>query len=78
MTALMVETKPYWFRLLLVLPLFFAGNALADAYTDSWGPAIGEKVPQLQATDHTGQLRDLESLAADNGLLLFMNRSADW
>ena len=53
-------------------------NATADEYTDQWGPPLGETVPILEAHDHTGTLRTLDNLKGSKGLLLFMNRSADW
>lgn len=51
---------------------------MADEYTDKWGPQLGEKLPVLEAYDHTGALRTLENLRGERGLLLFLNRSADW
>ena len=53
-------------------------SARADEYTDHWGPPVGETVPVLEAHDHTGTLRTLANLTGERGLLLFMNRSADW
>ena len=55
-----------------------ASSALADAYTDGWGLAVGAKAPTIKALDQTGAVRDLSSLAGERGLLLFLNRSADW
>ena len=52
--------------------------ASADDYSDQWGPAIGSALPVLEAYDQSGALRTLDNLAGDNGLLLFLNRSADW
>ena len=51
--------------------------ALADEFSESWGPAIGTPVT-LEAPDQTGVLRSLDDLAGEQGLLLFLNRSADW
>lgn len=48
------------------------------AYSDVWGPPLGEPVPLLQALDQEGRLRSLGDLAGDRGLLLFLVRSADW
>ena len=61
---------------LLVLAMFCAAANAAEFAAD-WGPAIGGKVA-LQAYDQDGELRTLENLAGERGLLLFMNRSADW
>ncbi len=35
-------------------------------------------MPLLEAPDHTGTLRTLPDLAGEQGLLLFLSRSADW
>ena len=61
--------------LLTVLTHF---DATADEYTDHWGPPVGESVPVLEAHDHAGTVRTLANLTGARGLLLFMNRSADW
>ena len=63
---------------LLVPALGVASAAGADEYSDGWGPAVGTQVPVLEARDQSGQLRTLGDLAGEQGLLLFMNRSADW
>ena len=55
-----------------------ASAALAEDYAAGWGLAVGAKAPAIQAQDQGGALRDLASLAGERGLLLFMNRSADW
>ncbi len=47
-------------------------------YRDDWGPDVGSVLPMLAANDHTGASRTLENLAVERGLLLFLNRSADW
>ena len=54
-----------------------AGVAAAD-YQDDWGPAVGSAMPPIDAPDHTGAPRALADLTGTNGLLLFVNRSADW
>ena len=61
---------------LCVLPL--AQNVLADDYSAGWGPAVGSMMPVLEAPDHTGKVRTLDDLTGDQGLLLFLSRSADW
>lgn len=50
----------------------------ADDYSGNWGPATGSQLPVLEAYDQEGQLQTLDSLTGDQGLLLFLNRSADW
>ena len=64
-------------RLLVPLLAFFAplGNA---EYADEWGPAVGAQLPVLEALDQDGNPQTLASLAGEQGLLLFLNRSADW
>ncbi len=57
---------------------FAVMSASADEYAREWGPAVGAQVPLLNAPDHTGVPRDLNSLAGENGLLILVNRSADW
>lgn len=54
-----------------------AGAALADEFSESWGPDVGSVV-SLEAPDQTGTPRTLDDLAGEQGLLLFLNRSADW
>lgn len=73
-----------WFVLALVFaPAVLAADVVADVaadggYNSAWGPAIGSMLPLLEAPDQTGQLRHLDDLAGEQGLLLFLNRSADW
>ena len=55
----------------------FAEEA-ADAYVEQWAPPVGTALPVLTAPDHTGTPRNFEDLKGPNGLLLFLNRSADW
>ena len=63
--------------LIVLFTLAFAG-ANADDYSDGWGLAIGTPMPALNAPDHTGAPRSLNDLAGEEGLLLFVSRSADW
>ena len=58
--------------------LLGAGSGLASEYSTSWGPEIGSTPPLLEAPDQTGTVRTLADLAGEQGLLLFLNRSADW
>ena len=50
----------------------------ADDYAGSWGPEVGVHLPVLAAKDQAGMPQTLSSLTGQQGLLLFMNRSADW
>jgi len=58
--------------------LLSAGGALASEFSESWGPEVGSTPPLLEAPDQTGTIRTLDDLAGEQGLLLFLNRSADW
>lgn len=49
----------------------------AEAAEPSWGPAIGTRV-DIGALDDAGRERTLADLSGEKGLLLFLNRSADW
>jgi peroxiredoxin len=42
------------------------------------GPAVGEKIPLLEAVDQRGERQTFETLHGPNGLLLLFTRSADW
>ncbi len=58
--------------------LLAATGGWADDYSDGWGPAVGSRLPVLEAPDQTGRVRHLADLSGEQGLLLFLNRSADW
>jgi hypothetical protein len=47
-------------------------------YAAAWGPAVGTKVPLLSASDHSGQVQNLDTLMGSKGLLFVFNRSVDW
>ena len=65
-------------RIVFCLFVIFATPASAADYVDAWGPAVATTLPLLEAYDHEGQLRTLENLVGERGLLLSLNRSADW
>ena len=71
-------------RRLLLLAGLLVGTACgasaenADDYSAQWGPQIGSQLPVLEAYDQSGMLRNLDNLSGEQGLLLTMNRSADW
>lgn len=48
------------------------------SYADAWGPAVGSALAVLDAPDQSGTRQTLASLSGDQGMLLFLNRSADW
>lgn len=62
----------------VLVAAMLASAALAEDYVEGWGLAVGAEVPAIQAQDQSGTLRDLASLAGEQGLLLIVNRSADW
>jgi hypothetical protein len=51
-----------------------------EAQNDGYqtGPEISAAVPDFQLADQNGQLRSLEGLMGEKGLLLVFSRSADW
>ena len=62
----------------MLLVFSVIGSAGAEEYAKVWGPTIGSKIPLLEAADQTNQIRRFNDLKGKRGLLLFMNRSADW
>ena len=58
--------------------LLCASLTHAQEYASTWGPPVDAPMPMLEAPDHTGELRTLADLAGEQGLLLFLSRSADW
>jgi hypothetical protein len=53
-------------------------HAVADSYTNNWGPEVGSQVALLAAKDQKGDLQELKDLTGSQGVLIFYNRSADW
>ena len=74
----MVKSDNLFRATLLGVLVLSMWNASADDYSDGWGPAVGSPMPLLAASDQSGVVRNLENLTGDHGLLLFLNRSADW
>ncbi|MCP5180709.1 MAG: hypothetical protein H6993_03115 [Pseudomonadales bacterium] len=66
-------------RSILGLLLSLAMLAVPGTWAESmdWGPAPGTVV-QVDAPDQSGQSRTVADLSGTRGLLLFLNRSADW
>lgn len=68
-------------RFCSILAIVVASASAASqetAFAGTWGPEIGSTLPLLAAHDQSGRLRALEDLTGEQGLLLFLNRSADW
>ena len=62
---------------LVWLLMLVSVSAGVSAMDPPWGPAVGTQVV-IAAPDQTGTQRTVGDLAGRNGLLLFLNRSADW
>ena len=69
-------------RLMCILAAFVMAGwipaTLADDYSNGWSLPVGAPAPAIAATDQSGAVRSLDSLAGERGLLLFLVRSADW
>ena len=65
-------------KIVLLLVVAMANPVFADDYPAQWGPRIGAPLPVLEAPDQEGVVRSFENLVGERGLLLSMNRSADW
>jgi hypothetical protein len=42
------------------------------------GPAIGERIPDFEAYDQSGNLVGLDDVMGPNGAMIVFHRSADW
>lgn len=62
----------------LGLAIAFSLVSFATAFGYDIGPAIGSKVPALQAKDDTGAKRSLGSVMGTKGVVLVFFRSAKW
>ena len=77
----MSESGPLHHKLVLLAIIVCAAVALpasADDYSAGWGPSVGTQIPSIVAPDQAGIERRLADLSGDQGLLLFLSRSADW
>ena len=68
--------------ILATLLLGFSTWAVAQERTAievaSLGPQVGERVPDFNLPDQTGQIHSLDSIMGPNGAMLLFHRSADW
>ena len=55
-----------------------AASTRAKIDVSRLGPKVGERVPDFSLTDHTGRVRNLESIMGPRGAMLVFLRSADW
>lgn len=68
--------RPVLLGLLLVLGV--TTTHADDDYVRQWGPPVGTAMPTFYALDQSGETVDLAAVSGTEGLLLFLNRSADW
>ena len=71
-------------RTIMLAPLLLGFSTLAAAQSReaidvaSLGPQIGERVPDFNLPDQSGQVHSLDSIMGPNGVMLVFFRSADW
>ena len=71
-------------RTIMLATLLLGFSTLAAAQSReaidvaSLGPQIGERVPDFNLPDQSGQVRSLDSIMGPNGVMLVFFRSADW
>jgi len=58
--------------------VLFAMLCMDFALAADHGIPVGEKVPDFQLADQTGQNHDLKSVMGPKGVMLVFFRSADW
>lgn len=59
-------------------PLAAQGGAGKKVDFANLGPAVGAALPDFNAQDQDGRVRNLKSLLGPKGALLLVFRSADW
>ena len=69
--------KAALFTAVLLFATATSASAQADTYVAGWGPAPGATV-SISASDQDGNARSLNDLSGEKGLVIFLNRSADW
>ena len=71
-------------RTIMLATLLLGFSTLAAAQSReaidvaSLGPQIGERVPDFNLPDQSGQVHSLDSILGPNGVMLLFFRSADW
>ncbi len=71
-------------RTIMLATLLLGFSTLAAAQSReaidvaSLGPQIGERVPDFNLPDQSGQVHSLDSIMGPNGVMLVFYRSADW
>ncbi len=71
-------------RTIMLTTLLLGFSTLAAAQSReaidvaSLGPQIGERVPDFNLPDQSGQVHSLDSIMGPNGVMLVFYRSADW
>ena len=64
--------------LLLGFSTLAAAQSRESVDVASLGPQIGERVPDFNLPDQSGQVHSLDSIMGPNGVMLVFFRSADW
>ena len=64
--------------LLMTLPLVARQGSRTKIDVSTFGPQVGESVPDFSLPDQTGSARTLQSITGPKGAMLVFIRSADW
>jgi peroxiredoxin len=72
-SSVLLRCASAWFIALVI------SNA-ATAQEWEWAPKLqtGDQLPPIQAQDQNGEMRQLQDLTGDKGLILVLSRSFDW
>lgn len=62
----------------LILLSLWTGFAVADPYSEGWGPPVGEAFPRFVVKNHQNVDVTLDTVTGERGALLFLNRSVVW
>lgn len=62
----------------LILFNLWIGFAVADPYSEGWGPPVGEAFPRFVVKNHQNVDATLDTVSGKRGALLFLNRSVVW
>ncbi|MEM7077465.1 MAG: hypothetical protein AAF513_02450 [Pseudomonadota bacterium] len=78
MTIAGVALRRWLLGLGLTLSLAATHAVADDEYARQWAPPVGTPMPAFSAPDQNNQPQTFESISGEHGLLLILNRSADW
>ena len=65
-------------KLFYSLCFLAASTTFGSDYSDTWGPAVGTRIPASEFASHDVETRTFSDLMGDRGLLILFNRSANW